>query len=240
MPAVFVGAAGVLTFVMLRPDPYTLAAARWRRRGHGTGGGNRDRAASLGELIRRPTVTISILVLLAGQVAMTTIMTMTPLHMTEHGHGLGAVGIVISGHVMGMYALSPITGRLTDRFGNSAVILAGLAILALAGVLAAVAPPEGGVGLFVALFLLGYGWNLGFVAGSAMLASGLDLADRTRLQGFTDALIWSSAAAASLTSGVIMAAAGFAVLGLIGAAMIVVPMVLLIARRGPVLQSSGR
>jgi MFS family permease len=242
VPAVFVGAAAILTFVMLRPEPYTLAdRSESDRAGNGNGNDDRDGAArSLGELIRRPTVTISILVLLAGQVAMTTIMTMTPLHMTEHGHGLGAVGIVISGHVMGMYALSPITGRLTDRFGNSAVILAGLAILALAGVLAAVAPPEGGVGLFVALFLLGYGWNLGFVAGSAMLASGLDLADRTRLQGFTDALIWSSAAAAALTSGLVVAVASYTALGLIAAVIVVGPAWALIAgRRSLGTQSEG-
>ena len=61
--------------------------------------------------------------------------------------------------------------------------------------------------LFLALFLLGYGWNLGFVAGSALLTHGLELAERTRLQGLTDALIWSSAAAASLGSGVVVAAA---------------------------------
>ena len=85
--------------------------------------------------------------------------------------------------------------------------------------------------LFLALFLLGYGWNLGYVAGSALLTTGLSLAERTRLQGLTDALIWSSAAAASLSSGVVVAAAGFATLGLLGAAMIVVPVTLTLARR---------
>jgi MFS family permease len=231
VPAVFVGAAAILTFVMLRPDPYSLADEREVAEGPSTGGGPAGASRSLGELIRRPTVVISILVLLVGQVAMTTIMTMTPLHMTEHGHSLGAVGIVISGHVMGMYALSPLSGRLTDRFGQPAVILAGLAVLAIAGILAAVAPPEGGVGLFIALFLLGYGWNLGFVAGSAMLATGLDLADRTRLQGFTDALIWSSAAAAALTSGLVVAAASYTALGLIAAAIVIGPAWVVIAGR---------
>ena len=57
---------------------------------------------------------------------MVLIMTMTPLHMTEHGHGLGAVGLVISGHTFGMFGLSPISGRLTDRFGSVPVIFAGL------------------------------------------------------------------------------------------------------------------
>jgi hypothetical protein len=69
------------------------------------------------------------------------------------------------------------------------------------------------------------------VAGSAMLTHGLTLAERTRLQGLTDALIWSSAAAASLGSGVVLAVAGFTTLGLIGAAIVVVPLWLVVVRR---------
>ena len=81
--------------------------------------------------------------------------------------------MVISGHTFGMFALSPISGRLTDRFGSVPVILAGLITLAFSAVMAAAAPPEGGAVLFLALFLLGYGWNLGYVAGSALLTTSL-------------------------------------------------------------------
>jgi hypothetical protein len=114
------------------------------------------------------------------------------------------------------------------------VILAGLATVAGASFLAAVAPPEGGTLLFVALFLLGYGWNLGYVAGSALLTTGLSLAERTRVQGLTDGLIWSSAAVASLGSGVVLAYAGYAILGLMGAGLVVVPMLVVVARRSAV------
>ena len=169
---------------------------------------------------------------------MVLIMTMTPLHMTEHGHDLAAVGIVISGHTFGMFGLSPISGRLADRFGSVPVILAGLAVTGASAVLAAVAPPDGGILLFIALFLLGYGWNLGYVAGSALLTQDLSLAERTRLQGLTDALIWSSAAAASLGSGVVVAAASYATLGLMGAALVIVPAWLVVSRRAAV--SAGR
>jgi MFS family permease len=165
---------------------------------------------------------------------MVLIMTMTPLHMADHGHSLAAVGVVISGHTFGMFGLSPISGRLTDRYGSVPVILAGLATVAVASILAAAAPPDGGAVLFIALFLLGYGWNLGYVAGSALLTHGLSLAERTRLQGLTDSLIWSSAAIASLGSGFVLAYAGFAILGLLGAALIVGPMLLVIARRSAV------
>ena len=233
VPMLFVGAAAFLSWTLLRPDPYELAHDPSRA----DGPADASVGVSLASVLRRPHVPVAIVALVTGQVVMVLIMTMTPLHMTEHGHTLGAVGIVISGHTFGMFGLSPLSGRLTDRVGSVPVILAGLAIIAGSSVLAAAAPPEGGVWLFVALFLLGYGWNLGYVAGSALLTTGLSLGERTRLQGLTDALIWSSAAAASLGSGVIMAAASFAVLGLIGAAMVVVPVTLTLARRG-VAQSS--
>jgi len=161
---------------------------------------------------------------------MVLIMTMTPLHLSDHGHGLGTVGLVLSAHTFGMFALSPITGRLTDRFGSPRVIAAGLGTLAAAAVLAALAPPDGGALLTIALFLLGYGWNLGFVAGSALLTRGLALAERTRVQGVADGLIWSTAALASLSSGVIVAYASYTVLGLLAVALLVAPSLLLLAR----------
>jgi MFS family permease len=226
LPAVFVGAAAVLSFALLRPDPYALADRSALE--------DDDRHAgptSIERIMRRPNVPVAIVALVTGQVVMVLIMTMTPLHMTEHGHGLTAVGLVISAHTFGMFALSPLSGRLTDRYGSIRVVLAGFAVIAFAGVLSAVAPPDGGALLFIALFLLGYGWNLGYVAGSTMLTTGLGLAERTRIEGVTDSLIWSSAAAASLSSGLVLAAASYTTLGLLGAAMVVLPVWLLIARR---------
>ena len=226
LPMVFVGAAAVLSFVMLRPDPYELADTTVEQMRGDDGASPR-----LAELLRRPAVLAAITALVFGQVVMVLIMTMTPLHMTQHGHGLAAVGFVISGHTFGMFALSPISGRLTDRYGSPVVIAAGLAVLAISSVLAAVAPPEGGALLFIALFLLGYGWNMGFVAGSALLTHGLAIPERTRLQGFTDAFIWSSAAAASLSSGLVVDWAGYATLGLIGAGLIAIPAIVLLGTR---------
>ncbi len=236
VPVIFVGAATVLTLVTLRPDPYVLADISSR---HDRPGAERTAAGSLRSVLSRPNVPVAIVALVAVQVVMVLIMTMTPLHMSEHGHDLAAVGIVISGHTFGMFGLSPISGRLSDRFGSVPVILAGLAVTAAAAILAAVAPPDGGVLLFVALFLLGYGWNLGYVAGSALLTQDLSLAERTRLQGLTDALIWSSAAAASLGSGLVVAAAGYATLGLLGAGLVVVPILLVLARRAAVRDHSA-
>ena len=181
-------------------------------------------------LFRYPAVRVALVTLVAGQVVMVLIMTMTPLHLSDHGHGLETVGFVLSAHTFGMFALSPITGRLTDRFGSPRVIAAGPRTLAVAAVLAALSPPDGGALLTLALFLLGYGWNLGFVAGSALLTRGLALAERTRVQGVADGAIWSTAALASLSSGVIVAFGSYTVLGLLAVALLVAPSLLLLAR----------
>ena len=171
---------------------------------------------SLPAILARPSVATALVTLVAAQVVMVLIMTMTPLHLIDHGHGLATVGFVLSAHTFGMFGLSPITGRLTDRFGSPLVIAAGLVGLALAALLAALAPPDGGLLLTFALFLLGYGWNLCFVAASSLVSHGLSLAERTRVQGIADALTWGTAAFASLSSGLVVAAASYTVLGFVG------------------------
>ena len=90
--------------------------------------------------------------------------------------------------------------------------------------------PTVGRVLTLALFLLGYGWNLGFVAGSSMLTTGLTLGERTRIQGVADGTIWTSAALASLASGFIVAGASYTALGLLGVALLIPPAAVLLAR----------
>ena len=245
-----VTAAAVAIWVFLRPDPSELAWRPEEDRAPGAPVALVEPAqgpssatppyprASGRDLLGRPSVWAAVIALVAGQVVMTLIMTMTAVHMTEHGHDIAAVGIVISGHVFGMFALSPLSGRLTDRLGPLRVILGGLCLSATAAVIGAAAPPDGGPQLFLALFLLGYGWNLGFVAGSSLLSSGLASADRTRIQGVADALIWCSAAAASLGSGLVQSVAGFAALCLIGVALAIGPAMILLARRRRITQAA--
>lgn len=225
VPVILVGFAAIASFVLLRPDPYDLADH------HARGLVEHGPAAPLAEILRRPAVLVSIVALIVGQFVMVLIMTMTPLHMTDHGHDLPAVGLVLSAHTFGMYALSPASGRLADRFGSARVIYAGLSILAVSGVLAAIAPVEDDRLLLLALFLLGWGWNLGYVAGSALLSTGVSIVERTRVQGVADALIWSTAALASLGSGVLVASAGYATLGVLGAVLVVIPAWILTIRR---------
>jgi MFS family permease len=225
VPVVLVGIAAVLSAVLLRPDPRDLADQP------AAGGPAELAPARIGAVLRRPTVALAVLALIAGQFVMVLIMTMTPLHMTDHGHGLAAVGIVISAHVFGMFALSPISGRLTDRFRPVPIIFGGLAIILASAVLAAVAAPADQTVLLIALFLLGWGWNLGFVAGSSMLTGAVSRTERARVQGVSDALIWSTSAIASVGSGFVVGAWGFATLGILGAMIVgVVGAVVLLGR----------
>jgi predicted MFS family arabinose efflux permease len=229
--AVAAGVAGLTLMWKLHPDPDDLAVP-----GEGVSVDDptlpsAPSAFSMREILRRPAVAVALVAMVIGQVVMVVIMAMTPVHMSQHGHDLAAVGIVISAHVLGMFALSPLTGRISDRIGPIVTILLGSAVLATSGVLAALAPPDGGGFLLVALFLLGYGWNLGFVAGSSLLTSGLEAWERTRAQGYADSIVWGSSALASLSAGVILSVAGYAALGIIGAMLLVVPVTAVVGLR---------
>ncbi len=221
-------AGGLLAFVKLRPDPASLAEdpEPTDRRDAGAA------RAPLRELLVRPAVLTALIALAAAQVVMTMVMTMTPLHLTEHGHGLGVVGLVLSAHTLGMFALAPISGRLTDRYGSLPIIIAGFGLLLTASLLAAVAGDDGVSLLFLALFLLGFGWNLAFVAGSTLLAGRLPLGDRARVQGAVDGIIWTSSAASSLAAGPLLAVLGYPGLALIGAGLALLPGLVVAARGG--------
>ena len=225
VPVVFVGAAAAITFLFLRPDPFALAHESNVRKDTDAP------AVPARQVLLRPAVLAAIVALVAGQATMVLIMTMTPLHLTEHGHDLGTVGVVISAHVVGMFALAPISGRITQRFGSLNTIFLGTGVLIVSAALAAVAPPERSEVLLIALFLLGFGWNLGFVAGSTTLSTNVQLAERARVQGVADAVIWTTSAVASLGSGAVVAAAGFSTLGFLGVALVLAPVWLLLNQR---------
>lgn len=187
--------------------------------------------ASLFEMWRSARAQAATVALAVSQTVMVLIMAMTPLHMKSMGHGLGSVGLVISAHIFGMYGLSPLSGWLSDRLGRIATILLGFALLIGAALLAAAAPAHAGLMLAVPLFLLGWGWSLSFVSASAMLTEGLSYVDRTRLQGATDTLVWTSAAIAGLGSGFLVGGFGYATLCVVGGALVVGPVLFIAGRR---------
>jgi MFS family permease len=222
---VFMTLALILYFVALRPDPASLAIDRAE-----PGGGGRP---ALWPAFRVPQVRVALSAMIAGQVVMVMIMTSTPLHIHHTGSNLATVGLVMSAHTLGMFAFSPITGRLADRWGGYRVVPTGMALLALTALGAALGPNSSTLLLVVVLFLLGVGWNLAFVGGSSMLAVGVGGDIRSRLQGRVDSMTWVSGALASITSGVLYQATDYRTISLMGLALLAIP-VLVIVRHRPV------
>lgn len=178
----------------------------------------------LADVLRDPRVSLALTAMVSGQFVMVLLMTMTPLHVRHEGHGLGAIGLVISAHTLGMFALSPITGRIGDRVGRVPLLVAGVIVLlvsCLLGMTAASSYPM----MVLALLLLGLGWNFGFVGGSALLTDSIAPRDRVQLQGLGDTLIWGGGALASIGSGWMLEHAGFALLSALGAVLSLVPVV---------------
>lgn len=152
----------------------------------------------------------------------------TPVHVHGAGHGLAAVGLVMSAHTFGMFGLSPVAGKLTARFGSVQMILAGLGVLVLAVVLGAAAPASSRLLLTVALFGLGFGWCLGFVAASTLLAQLPDAEVRAAMQGRVEALTWVTGAGAALASGLVLGWIAFPGVNLVAGALLVVPLAVIV------------
>ena len=158
-----------------------------------------------------------IAVLSVVNLVMVAVMAVSPVHLHAHGAGLTVVGVVVSLHIAGMFGPSPVTGRLTDRFGPAPMVVAGSAVLVSAGLLAAAAQGSTGV-LTVALLLLGVGWNIGLVAGSVLVTRGVPVAQRPRAEGRGDLAMGVAAVIGSTGAGFVSAAGGYAALGVAGAA----------------------
>lgn len=157
--------------------------------------------------------------MVGAQFVMVAMMTMTPVHMRANDHSLGLVGLVISIHIAGMYALSPLGGLLVDRVGAPSTLRLGAGSLATAGLLGALANPDSATALAVALFLLGLGWSLSLVGGTTLLTAAIPLQHRARAQGNADLLVGLAGATGGLGSGLLLALSGFAALGLLTAAV---------------------
>jgi MFS family permease len=223
-------AAGTVLLVMLRPDPLqlarSLAAAALREENHGQ---QLEGPATVGTPQSERTWSAAVLsgagILILTQLVMVAIMTMTPIHIQDHGHHVAATGVVIAAHVAGMFLPSPVSGWLVDRFGRLTMAAASAGVLLAAGLIAAWSPPTSIVTLTLALILLGLGWNFGLVSGSTLIADATPLASRARTQGTVDFGVAIAAAAGALGSGLIVAATDYATLTIAGGlvALMVIP-----------------
>jgi len=204
----------ILTFVFVRPDPLEISRRMAMAERELSGDLPESQSRPVRQLLKNWNVRLGITAMAIGQLVMTMIMVITPLSMSHAGHGIGSISFVILAHQLGMYGLSSLTGWLVDRFSPAAVIIGGSIVLIISSLLSpfAASVPS----LTVALFLLGLGWNLCFIAGSALLAVGLAPAEGARLQGVGDT--WASAASAvgSLSSGFLFTIGAMSLVGAVG------------------------
>ncbi len=200
--------------VRLRPDPLVEARRRRIAEGDDTGAAHGSITRGLRVVAAIPAARLGMLAMALGHVVMVSVMVMTPLHMSHGDAGLQVIGFVISIHIVGMFAFSPLTGMAVDRFGGRAVVVLGAVILTSATVLASAAPEGESLTLLTGLFLLGLGWSCTLVAGSTLLTAGVPAAERPGAQGASDLVMGLMAGAAGALAGVVVDRASFHVLAL--------------------------
>jgi MFS family permease len=212
-------AAGLI-LVGLRPEPRDIGReiSSWQEDSHSL-----KTARTLREIIKEPSVSLAVISMVFAQMVMVVPMSITSVHMKTHDHPLTAVSIVVSAHTLGMFAFSILSGKLTDKWGRGPVIILGSTLLILSCLMAA--PSEKFLPLLIALFLLGLGWNLAYVAGSTLLADQLAPEERAKAQGFNDLLLNLGSAASQVGSGVVYAFGGYLVMGVSAAIMATVPLI---------------
>jgi len=217
--------AAVMTFAFLRPEPL---------------------AESLGRTVERPSmrsafpyvrgpVALAIYAIATAHAIMVAVMALTPVHMQDHGAALRIIGITISVHIAGMFALSPVMGWIADRFGALPTILGGQVIL-IAAVALAGTSGHSEPRIMAGLLLLGVGWSASVIAGAALVAKSAHGPVRPLLQGITDLTMHLAGAAGGLLAGIVVAAFGYGILNA-AAGVLTVPLIVAVvgsARRAKV------
>ena len=221
-------------WIGLRPDPYLVLTGRQPLTGT-----EPAPAAEPGPAARRPGLRQGIQTLwshpmaragligiVAAHAVMVAVMSMTPVHLTGHGASITIVGLTVSLHIAGMYALAPVMGVLTDRLGGWNVSAAGMVTLLVAVLLAGFSG-DAHLVTVIGLILLGLGWSAATVAGSAMIVAATPVAERVAAQGASDTLMSLAGAAGGLLAGVALAAIGYLGLGAASAVAVVITLAVL-------------
>jgi len=210
--------AALWVWVRLRPDPLLLA-----QEAAGVVPDDaphvRGRSWSAFTTVVRdvPAVGAAVVAMACAHAAMVTVMIMTPLHMEHGGAHLEVIGFVISIHVLGMFAFSPVVGWAADRFGRSPVLVAGGAVLLVSLALCGLSPEGSSWQIFTGLFLLGLGWSCATVAASTVIADRTPIEARTDVQGTSDMAMALTAAGGGAFAGVIVGGLGYPALALFAA-----------------------
>jgi MFS family permease len=211
------GLAAMLVQALLRPDPLVIA-----RRMEQESDGRRDvaPARSLREIFAEPRARIAVGTLMLSQVVMIGTTSTSPVYLHDQGHAVSTIGLAVSMHLGGMYVASPLSGWLCDRFGRVPMIVTGaLGLLVAVSLAGAVPGSESGL-VMLGLFLNGVGWNLAFVAASALLTDALSASERTSIQGLADLVMGLMGALGSALGGMVLGAWGFGALNTLGGAIV--------------------
>ena len=201
-----VGAATVYSFG-LRPDPLLTALAS-----RGVAAAGPRPRGGLAIMRDNRSARYAVAVIAFSHATMVALMSMAPVHLREHGATLPVVGLTISLHVAGMYALSPVFGWLADRLGRIPMILTGQSLLLSALMLFWLAA-DSTTAMTIGLILLGLGWSASVVAGSALVAEAVSVTDRSALQGFSDLSMNAVGAVGGATAGLVLSVVGYSGLG---------------------------
>jgi MFS family permease len=212
-------AAAAVVSVSLRPDPLRVAQEAALARGEAARG--RTSWTRVVEVWRtRPGVAAGSAALALAHAVMVAVMVMTPLHMHHGGASLEVIGVVISVHVLGMFAFAPVVGWATDRWGRPVVLSVGAVVLFVALLLCGTAPAHASYQIGAGLFLLGLGWSLCTVAASTLLSESAPIDARTDVQGAADLVMGLTAAAAGAVAGVVVGSLGYPALTLFAALLV--------------------
>jgi MFS family permease len=218
----------VLAMLLARRAPETRAIARDLATYHPDAtAASRPRATTFQP---RPLVT-GIASLALANAAMVMAMGVTGAALRHDGHGVTAIGLALAAHFLGMFALSPLVGRLTDRLGRRATILSGFALTALGGVLIALVP--GVVGFSAGIFLVGLGWSGAYIGGTVLVTDATPADRSARVLGLTDTAGAGLTISASIGGGAWYAAHGLPGLGLLAGAIVILPALLVWTLREP-------
>ena len=194
-------------------------------------------ARSMRQIFMQHQVILAAAVMAISWLGMTVVMQVTPLHMSYADYQVPTIARAVMIHSLGMFAFSSITGWLTSSIGRLPVVGVGIAMLIVSGICGCFAQTL--VTLYIAVFLLGVGWNFCYIAGSALLSDHLQSEERGRAQGVSEAIIGVTAATGSITSGLVYASYGYIGSNLIVIGLSVVLVIIFALLSKPNIQTSG-
>ncbi len=213
--------AAAIVEIRLRPDPLVLAG--------GVGSDGTDTripfGAAMGLILANPKARLAVIAMMVSQATMVGTMTLTPLHMNDGGQSNGAISIMLFSHILGMYAFSPLVGRLADQVGRYPMLLLSGVLVAAGALWAGFTPPEGFIGITGGQTVIGIAWCFGIIAASGLLTEAFPVEQRASVQGAGDMCMMAFGAVAGISAGAIVAYRSYLDLNLaaalLGAALVI-------------------